>query len=358
MQTKTKTHLSILFVLILLGIAIASFIASRPATIPDNVIKVNGRIEGENHLASTKVSGKVQQVNVAEGSYVKKGDVLALIDSAQVRARVTQAAAAYGATLASYKAAQTALKLVEMQTPIQIEIAQATITYAQAALKAAQANEKLAKNDLRRVKSLYSKRLISKHDVESAELNLKTLHAQTIAAESAVEKARKAFSLANLGWKAFKVKQDEVAAVKASTLQAQASLMEAVSILNDMKIRSPIDGVVTTKLVNEGEVINIGAGLFNIVNLDKLFLKGYIAEQKIGQIHLGLKADIYLDSLPKSPFSSQIKFIASHAEFTPKEVQTQEERVKLVYVIKLYLDENPNYRATPGLPADAYIKLQ
>lgn len=358
MQTKTKTRLSILFVGILFAVAIYGFINSRPESIPDNQIKVNGRIEGEHHLASTKLAGKVLQVRVAEGDQVKKGQVLAVLDDAQIRAQVTQAAAAYGASLANYKASQTGLLVFEKQTPLQIESSQAQLTHAQAALVAAKSSEEQAKVDLNRLQNLYKKKAVSQHDVESAALNLKTRHAQTVTAQTAVEQARKALALAKLGWDELNARREQTEAVKAQTLQAQAALMEVMSLMDDMTIRSPIDGVVTTKLVNTGEVINSGTGLFDIVNLDQVFLKGYIAENQIGKIHLGLKADLYLDSLPDKPFIAEIRYISSQAEFTPKEVQTQEERVKLVYVIKLYLQENPQHRVTPGLPADAYIHIE
>ncbi|WP_373017030.1 HlyD family secretion protein [Thiomicrorhabdus sp.] len=358
MQTKTKTRLSIFVVLVLFAAAIYGFIHSRPASIPDNLIKVSGRIEGEHHLASTKVAGKIFEVKVAEGDQVKKGQVLAVLDDAQIRAKVTQAAAAYGASLANYKASKTGLSVFEKQTPLQIETSQAQLTHAEAALKAAYSSEEQAKVDLKRMQNLLKKKAVSEHDVESAALNLKTLHAQTVTAQTAVEQARKALDLAKLGWEQLSAKREETEAVKALTLQAQANLMEAMSLLEDMKIRSPIDGVVMTKLINTGEVINAGTGLFDIVNLDQIYLKGYIAENKIGKIHLGLKANLYLDSLPDQPFTTSIRYISSQAEFTPKEVQTQEERVKLVYTIKLYLDNNPQHRVTPGLPADAYIQLQ
>ncbi len=358
MQTKTKTRLSFLFVAFLLAAAIYGFVSSRPATVPDNLIKVSGRIEGEHHLASTKMAGKIMEVRVAEGDQVKKGQVLAVLDDTQVRARVTQAAAAYGAAMANYKAAQTGLVVYEKQTPLQIATSEANLTHAQAALKAAVSSEDQAKTDLKRMQALIKKNAVSQHDVESAALSLKTLHAQAITAQTAVEQARKALALAQLGWEQLEAKREETDAIKAQTLQAHATLMEAMSVLEDMKIRSPIDGVVTTKLINTGEVINSGTGLFDIVNLDQVFLKGYIAENQIGKIHLGLKADLYLDSLPDRPFDSEIRYISSQAEFTPKEVQTQEERVKLVYVIKLYLSDNPQHRVTPGLPADAYIHIQ
>jgi len=87
-------------------------------------------------------------------------------------------------------------------------------------------------------------------------------------------------------------------------------------------------------------------------------LKVYVPEIEIGKVRLGLPARIYTDAFPDKPFPATLRYIASQAEFTPKEVQTADERVKLVYAVKLYLDENPDHRLTPGLPADAVIRWQ
>ena len=105
-----------------------------------------------------------------------------------------------------------------------------------------------------------------------------------------------------------------------------------------------------------GEVVTAGAPLYELVDLDRLYLKAYVPEVQIGKLRLGLRARIYTDAFPDEPFPAVVRYIASRAEFTPKEVQTPDERVKLIYAIKLYLDENPEHRLTPGLPADAVIR--
>jgi HlyD family secretion protein len=105
-----------------------------------------------------------------------------------------------------------------------------------------------------------------------------------------------------------------------------------------------------------GEVIAPGAPLFDIVDLDRLYLKVFIPANEIGKVRLGLPARIHTDAFPNEPLAATVRHIASQAQFTPKEVQTPDERVKLVYAVKLYLDANPQHRATPGLPADAVIR--
>ena len=112
----------------------------------------------------------------------------------------------------------------------------------------------------------------------------------------------------------------------------------------------------TLRFVDLGEVVAAGTPLLELVDLDRLYLKAYVPETEVGKLRLGLPARVYTDAFPDQPVPATLRYIASHAEFTPKEIQTPEERVKLVYAVKLYLDENRAHRLTPGLPADAVIR--
>jgi HlyD family secretion protein len=99
-----------------------------------------------------------------------------------------------------------------------------------------------------------------------------------------------------------------------------------------------------------------GAPLFDLVDLDHLYLKVYIPEELIGKVRVGLPARIHTDTFPHRPVPATVAMISSQAEFTPKEVQTLNERTKLVYGVKLYLDKNPDHFITPGMPCDAVIR--
>ena len=137
---------------------------------------------------------------------------------------------------------------------------------------------------------------------------------------------------------------------------AEATLSEAQSTLDDLTITAPSRGTIVARFVDQGEVVTAGSPLFDLVNLDRLYLQVYVPETQIGRLRLGLPAKIYTDAFPDAPFDATVRYIASEAEFTPKEVQTKDERVKLVYAVRLYLEANPDHRLTPGLPADAVIR--
>ena len=351
----TKKITLLLLPLMLIGLIIFYYFNSVHPT-SKNSLTLNGRMEGDHYLCATKTGGKVIQVFVQEGDSVKTGQLLAQLDDSQIKAKVTQAAAAYGAALAQYKAAQTELAVLKQQIPLKIDSAQAALKHAQAQFKAAQATEKQMEKDAQRLQTLLKKGHVNKEKAEQATLAYRTARANRITAETAVEQAQKALNEAQLGWQQINAKQDQINAVKAQTLQAQAALMGALSQLEDMKIRAPVDGTMPQQLVHAGEVLAPGAALFDEVNLDHLYLKGYIPEKYLGKVHLNQTANIHFDSL-KTPYLATLRYISAQAEFTPKEVQTQNERVKLVYAVKLYLKQNPQHRITPGLPADATLIL-
>ncbi len=125
-----------------------------------------------------------------------------------------------------------------------------------------------------------------------------------------------------------------MAALESQRDQLEAVLNEAESVLADLTIHAPANGTITTRMVDLGEVVSAGTPLFEIVDLDRLYLKVYVPEIQIGKIRLDLPARIHTDAFPEQPFDATVRYIASKAEFTPKEVQTPDERVKLIYAVK------------------------
>jgi HlyD family secretion protein len=178
------------------------------------------------------------------------------------------------------------------------------------------------------------------------------------AARTGLIHAEKQLAQSRLGEARIQAQSDGVAALAAQFDQGRAVQAEAESVLHDLTLVAPISGIITTRVRDTGEVIAAGSPVFDLVNLDRLYLKVYVPESQIGKLRLDLPARIHIDALPDQSFPATARYIASRAEFTPKEVQTPDERVKLVYAVKLYLTDNPNHRLTPGLPADAVIRWQ
>jgi len=267
----------------------------RQQPLPEGLIQANGRIEGDHYTVASKVPGKIAELNAREGDAVESGQILAQLDDDRVLAKMEQA--------------EHGLVAIEAQC------------------QAAAAAEQQERRDKARMQDLFSKGTAARHEAEQAEL-------------------------------AWTIARDQLAAAQAQCRVAKATVLEAKSVLDDLTIRAPASGIITTRISDKGEVVAAGSPLFDIVDLDRLYLKVYIPGKEIGMVRLGLPARVFIDAFPDEPFPATVRYIASRAEFTPKEVQTPDERVKLVYAVKLYFDANPDHRLTPGLPADAVIRWQ
>jgi len=358
---ENKTGILTVIALLISGFLIALvvwWLAWREPPFPEGLVQANGRIEGDHYTVAGKWPGRVTELLSREGDPVEKGQILVKLDDAQTRARLDQAKSAVDAIKAKLTAAQTSLAIFKKNVPLKVETAKAGVSHANASQASANATEEQTRKDAERFSALLKRQTVDKQRSEQAELSWKVAHAQRTTAQAAVVQAEKLLAEAGLDWDQIKAREDEVAALAAQVTQAEAALAEAQSMLDDLVIRAPATGMITTRVVDAGEVVAAGSPLFDIVDLDRLYLKVYVPEIEIGKVRLGLPARIYTDAFPDKPFPATLRYIASQAEFTPKEVQTADERIKLVYAVKLYLDENPDHRLTPGLPADAVIRWQ
>jgi len=266
---------------------------SRDRGLPDGLIQANGRLEGDSVLVATKYPGRLVEVRVREGDMVSSGQLLATLGSEEISARLSAARAALAAAQAQQQ---------------------------RAAAAAAQADK-----DAARFADLLARGSVDRMHAEQMQL-------AAVSARTLREQARQ------------------------QTHQAEAAVAEAGAVLQELQLKAPSGGMVSNRLREPGEVVAGGGAVLEIVDLNRLYLKVYVPENQIGKIRLGLPAQISTDAFPQHPFAATVSHIAARAEFTPKEVQTPDERVKLVYAVKLTLASNPDLRLTPGLPADAVIR--
>lgn len=324
--------------------------------LPDGLIQANGRIEGDHVTVASKFPGRIQQLLVREGATVTLGQLLIRLDDSQARARVEQARHGAEALEAQVQAAHTTLAVLNLDVPLAIERAEAEVAKAKDEVAKALSVEKEARSDAQRFRDLAAKDQASIQQRDQAAMRWEVAQKDIASSRSELTQAVKELAQAELGWKRIRAKESDVTALERQRDQADAVLSEAESVLKDLTITAPTSGTVTTRMVDVGEVVAAGAPLLELVDLDRLYLKVYVPEIQIGKVRLDLPARIYTDAFPDRPFEATVRYIAAKAEFTPKEVQTSDERVKLIYAVKLYLEENPEHRLTPGLPADAIIK--
>ena len=326
------------------------------APLPEGLIQANGRIEGDHITVSSKFSGRIQSLPVKEGDVVKSGQILIVLDDTQVRIRATQAEKAVATLRAKVEALQMELEVMRQEVPLAIDAAEAEVAHSTAMAAKAEATEQQARRDALRQQQLVSQGAASRQRQEQAELALTAAHNDLSASLTAVTRAKKQLAQVKLGWERINVKEGELKAVRAQLEQAEAALAEAESILADLTIKAPSDGVILTHMADVGEMAAPGTPLLDLVDQDRLYLKVFVPEVQIGKLRVGLPARIRTDCFPDRDIPATVRMISARAEFTPKEVQTPDERTKLVYAVKLYLDENPDHFLTPGMPADAVIR--
>lgn len=378
-----------LVVSLILIATVAIGLASRQAwlqnsQLPEGLIQANGRTEGDHIAIASKYPGRVSEVFAREGDSVNTAATLIQIDDKQLQAKLNQAThsvavanailrgarANANAVAAEVRASKTSLALLKKQVPLAIETAEAELQQALAASATADSNEGYKGSEHQRAQKLLTSKAISMEEADQKQLAWTMAQNQLTTATAARITSEKRLAEAKLGADRIKEKEDAVAALEAMHAkslahieecdarrsEAEAGVAEAQSTLDDLTIKAPATGTILSRFVDQGEVVNAGTPLLDLVDLDRLYLQVYVPEPLIGRIRLGLPAKVYTDAYPDQPFDATVRYIASEAEFTPKQVQTKDERVKLVYAVRLYFNENPDHRLTPGLPADAVIR--
>jgi HlyD family secretion protein len=297
--------------------------------IETETINASGTIEAVEVSVSAKTSGQVEKVLVEEGARVQTGDQLAVIDSDSLAIQLRQAEA--GVDLA-----RSQLELLLKGARVE------DIRQTEEAAKQAEANLFLAGEDLKRIRSLFEKESATAKMKQDAEARYQVAQAQYEAAEQALLKVRKLS------------RPEEVRAAQARLAQAEAGRDLLKKTIDDATIISPASGIVTHKAVEPGEFVGPGTPLLTIADLGNVRLNIYVTEVELGRVRLGQRAEIRIDSHPDRSLNGTVIFISPEAEFTPKNVQTREERVKLVYRVKIEVP-NPESILKPGMPADASI---
>jgi HlyD family secretion protein len=218
------------------------------------------------------------------------------------------------------------------------------IEQAEAALRQADASLKVAEADALRMRELARSGSVTPKQREDAEARLTVTQAQRAAAAEALSKVRRL------------ARPEEIQAAEARLAQAQAAVDLLEKSIADCTISAPAGGVVTHKAVEAGEFVTPGATIVTLSELDSVYVMIFVTEKELGRVRLGDAADVRIDAFPDRAFPGRITYISPEAEFTPKNIQTKEDRVKLVFGVKVEI-ENKEGLLKPGLPADASIRV-
>lgn len=383
-----------LLVLAVAGIAAAVYFWRMPKDDPSR-IRLSGNLEVTEVNAAFKTPGRAVEILVKEGDVVKKGQLLARLEVNALelaKQRDEAGVAAAESVLAQLRTdTERARDVLDREVNMRrAEIAQAEaqvrdveagsrsqeIAQAQAALDDARAQFDLARADWDRAQRLFKNEDISRVQYDQAQTRHRSLTAavqnaeQRLAlvkegprkealelAKAQLNRARAALHLTEANRKELVRKGQEVALRKAEIDRARAQVGVTASQIGDGELRSSIDGVVLARPTEPGEIIGAGMPVVTLGDTARPWLRGYIMESQLGRVKLGQKAILRTDSFPGVAFEGVVTFIASEAEFTPKQIQTPEERVKLVYRIKVEV-ANPKSELKNNMPMDAEIVTQ
>ena len=361
---------------------------------PDNNIRISGNIELTQVNVAFKISGKLIERTVDEGDPVKKGMVIARLDREQLSRQREREVASLAQSQSQLAQASTTVEWTRQSQSSDLEQRMADLRQAQArlreleagsrpqeiqearaAVESAQTEYERAKKDWDRAQTLHKNDDISTQQydqfrarVESAAAALRQAQQRLAlvqegprkeeieAARAQVSRAAAAVKWAEAQRLDVTRKQQDVTGRGADIERARAQVAMIDSQLADTVATSPIDGVVLVKAANVGEILAPGTTVVTIGDIDHPWLRGYINERDLGRVKLGTKAKVTTDSFPGKAYWGRVSFIASEAEFTPKQIQTSEERLKLVYRIKIEVD-NPQHELKSNMPADAVLVL-
>jgi HlyD family secretion protein len=385
----------IVIILALVAVAVAGVYTYRGANkTPENRIVVSGNIELTEVNIAFKTAGKLIERTVDEGDSVKKGQVIARLDRDQLVAQRQREVAGLESAESQLAQAKTSLEWQKDTLAADIEQRRGDLASnearlaelkngarpqekldAQAAVDSAQSEVERSKKDWDRAQVLHRDDDIStaqfdqyRNRYETAVANLNSAkerqglvlagpRVEVINAQQAmVERMRGALKMAQANALEMKRREQELTTRTAEIARSQASIALIDSQLADTIAASPVDGVVLVKAADPGEVLSAGTTVVTIGDIEHPWLRGYIDETDLGKVKLGSKVKVTTDSYKGKTYDGRVSFIASEAEFTPKQIQTQQERVKLVYRIKIDLD-NSRRELKSNMPADGEIVL-
>ena len=309
---STNHHTSRLFaialIVLLLGAGAFGYWRSTQDRLPEGLSMGNGRLESTEVQIASKIPGRLAEVRVDEGDKVLKGQLLARMDTRTLQAQRAQAEA-------------------------EVLRAKENFASAEANVQLRQSEQLLASQELKRTQELYRRGFASSQLIDQQQARQNTGNAAVIAAQA------------------------QVNSVKAAIGAAQAQVAQLTSEIDDSSLRAPIDGIIQLRLAEPGEVLGAGGRVLLLIDPNDQYMNLYLPASVTGRLTVGDESRILLDALPNQPLPAKISFVAAKSQFTPKEVETRDERQKLVFRVKVRLTQPAAVpQAKPGMPGAGYVR--
>lgn len=338
---KNARKIILPLVIVLLAIGAYYYWTSRPERKEDDrFASGNGRIEAREIDIATKLSGRIEKILVDEGDYVEEGQLLAVMQTSTLEAEREEARAQYQQALTDEKSAVSQVALRESDKRV-----------SQALVKERMSDLDAAQRRFNRSKGLVGKGAIPMEEFDDDETNLNGANAALASAKAQVSVNQAAIDSAKA----------DVNGKRAAVKAAEAKIARIETDLEDCYLKAPRGGRIQYRVAQPGEVLGAGGKLLNLVDLTDVYMTFYLPEMAAGKVAVSNDTRIVLDAAADSPIPANVSFVASVAQFTPKTVETQVERQKLMFRVKAqvsreFLEKNIEYIKT-GLPGVAWVKL-
>ncbi|MCK9798618.1 HlyD family efflux transporter periplasmic adaptor subunit [Pseudomonas sp. MAFF 302030] len=307
-QHRSSRLFAIALLILLLGAGGFGYWKSLSDRLPDGLSMGNGRLEATEVQIASKIPGRLAEVRVNEGDKVLKNQLLARMDTRTLEAQRSQAEAEVVRARENFAAAEANVQLRQSELL-------------------------LAHQELGRSQALFRRGFASQQLIDQQQARLNTGNAAVLAAQA------------------------QVAAVKAAIGAAQAQVAQLTSEIDDSSLRAPIDGIIQLRLAEPGEVLGAGGRVLLLIDPNDQYMNLYLPASVTGRLTVGDEARILLDALPAQPLKAKISFVAAKSQFTPKEVETRDERQKLVFRVKVRLIEPSAVpQAKQGMPGAGYVR--
>jgi membrane fusion protein YbhG len=386
-QPKPRPRIFPLLVVVVLaavGFGVWRLFFATPA-LPDSIVAVSGRIEGDDSAVAPKTAGRILEIRVREGDTVKAGDIIAVLDDEQVRARQNQSLAALAAAEARTASAHAQISILQEQLKQnelytqqskgdaegRVRQAQADLAAAEADLRQQEASYQLALFDKEAYTRLAQTGAVSERQGKQSVTTADQQAAAVAAAKRRVEAARGSLTTAEANLANPGIRETQVAGVRRQMIQQEAEIANAIATaqqahfqltesqanFHDLTLLAPFTGTVITRSAEPGEVVTAGTPIITLLDLSKVYLRGFVPEGQIGKVKLGQPSHVYLDSNPSQAIDAAVSRIDPQATFTPENTYFRDDRVKQVVGVKLQLKSAIGY-AKPGMPADGEILVQ
>jgi HlyD family secretion protein len=312
---------------------------------PENTLRVSGHVEATEVHVAAEVGGRILELRVGEGDRLDRGGVVAMLDTRDTELQIQRARADRATAVAQLRLLQAGSRVEDIrQAEAQVDAAGADAMAIDADLKAAQI-------DLDRFEALLKANAGSQKQRDDARARVEVTRERLRSAQERVRAARETVARLKQGSRPEEI---EAGRARVSAADAQSAVLEKA--LADAQILAPVSGVVTQKLVDAGEIVMRGTPIVVVTDLDNAWANLFVPEPMVPRVKLGQPAKVVTDAGGEG-LQGKVTFISPKAEFTPRNVQTAEERSKLVYRIKVTVD-NRGGVLKPGMPVDAELALQ